>query len=544
MKHVQHVRGKWVARVTVPDDLREIIGKRELVEELPTDKVGRDRKAHAVLNGFFAKLEEAREILSSRRPTLSTAAKAFYKSELEADDLGRVIQNQATIESGRAMRSVYANRLRLLVAGRVGDDEAEALVGYAANDLTRHGHGPDVERRDLLRTLAKVKLEALMRFEERDDGKVAISAPSLPLLTQADPEPKVMTPGARGTGTTLSDVLTGFHKERSAGGQSLAPKTMDEHKTAIRMFEEFAGTVIPVKSVTKMDVIKYKQALLETPTRYRLRFPGLTLPQAIKANASRTVPYETLDPKTINMKWLSHLSSILQWASNNGHIEMNPASGVRVDTGSIVHQGPTRLPFDSKELALIFGHEMFASQATYGLRQWALLLALYTGARSSSEIARVTLDNIHEEHGIWVFDLQDASKNQHSKRLVPIHDDLKTLGLLDYVKDLRAHGDTLLFSEWDPEEKVNRWFLRTFLPKLKIDAKEKVFHSFRHNLKTELVRSGCTKELHDLITGHDDQSVSAVYVHDVPIKRMAEALNRVKFNLPLPGLKSGVQVPR
>jgi integrase len=540
MKHVQHVRGKWIARVTVPDDLREIIGKRELVAELPTDKVGRDRRAHAVLNGFFAKLEEARDILVSRRPTLSSAAKSLYRTELEADDLGREFQKSGSAEVGRAMRAVYANKLRLLVADKVDRDEAEALIGYAANDLVQRGQAPDIPRRDLLRALAEVKLEALMRFEERDDGKVKISPPTLSILTEVELEPKVMTPGARGTGTTLSDVLTAFHKERNAGGRSLAPKTMDEHKTAVRMFEEFAGTNIPAKSITKLDVISYKQALLETPTRYTLRFPGLTLPQAMKANANRAEPYETLNPKTINMKWLSHLSSILQWASNNGHIDINPAQGIRVDTGSALHREPSRLPFDTKELCSIFGHEMFSAQPTYGLRQWALLLALYTGARSSSEIARIKLSDIYDEQGIWVFDLQGASKNQHSKRLVPIHDDLKTLGLLDYVNDLRARGDTLLFSEWDPEDKVNRWFLRTFLPKLKIDAKEKVFHSFRHNLKTELVRSGCTKELHDLITGHDDQSVSAVYVHDVPIKRMAEALNRVKFKLPLPGLKARV----
>jgi hypothetical protein len=52
MKHVQHVRGKWIARVTVPEELREIIGKRELVEELPSEKSGRDRRALAVLNGW------------------------------------------------------------------------------------------------------------------------------------------------------------------------------------------------------------------------------------------------------------------------------------------------------------------------------------------------------------------------------------------------------------------------------------------------------------------------------------------------------------
>ena len=43
MKHLQHVRGKWVVRVTVPEELREIVGKREPVDyELPPDAKARE----------------------------------------------------------------------------------------------------------------------------------------------------------------------------------------------------------------------------------------------------------------------------------------------------------------------------------------------------------------------------------------------------------------------------------------------------------------------------------------------------------------------
>jgi hypothetical protein len=38
MKHVQHARGKWKVRITVPVELRGIIGASELVEsDLPSD---------------------------------------------------------------------------------------------------------------------------------------------------------------------------------------------------------------------------------------------------------------------------------------------------------------------------------------------------------------------------------------------------------------------------------------------------------------------------------------------------------------------------
>lgn len=63
MKYVQNVRGRWVVRMTVPEELRAIIGQRELVEiGLPSDAKSREKKAVAIINAFHAKLDEAREV--------------------------------------------------------------------------------------------------------------------------------------------------------------------------------------------------------------------------------------------------------------------------------------------------------------------------------------------------------------------------------------------------------------------------------------------------------------------------------------------------
>src|SRR5690606_8549992 len=104
----------------------------------------------------------------------------------------------------------------------------------------------------------------------------------------------------------------------------------------------FMGASVPVRSITRTDMLTYKQTLLQTPNRYTLRFPGLTLPQAIKANQKREQPFPTLDPATINMKWLSHISTIFKWAANNGHADDNPAAGIRVDEGK-GYKEPTRV---------------------------------------------------------------------------------------------------------------------------------------------------------------------------------------------------------
>lgn len=433
MKYVQQVRGKWIVRMVVPEELRGLIGQRELVEiGLPSDAKSREKKAIPIINAFLARLEEAREVYESlgeaSKPTLVSAAKEHFKAELQfgnADRAAGITKHEKTTRA--FVQSVYAEKLRLLVAGALDQEEAEALIGYAADALKRHGRAPNVSRKELLRTLAEIQLQAIEHFDERDSGKVHLSPPSHPLLLEPDPVPKSMPGTEKRTpsGKTLSEALAGFHRERMAGGSTLAQKTMEEHRNAVRMFNEFMGGETALRAITKNNVIDYKNALLETPNRYGMRFPGLTLPQAIKANQKLAEPFAPLAPKTINMKWLSHLSSILQWASNNGHIDMNPAQGIRVDTGSKVHKEPSYLPFTKEELKAIFGTEMFKDSAQYGLNQWALLVMLFTGVRNSSEMARMKLQYIYSEQGVMVFDLAEASKNQRSKRLVPIHDDLR-----------------------------------------------------------------------------------------------------------------------
>ena len=73
MKHVQHVRGRYVARMTVPVELRPIVGMRELVAPLGSDKKQAERQAHAVLNRFHAILDDAREAFDAGRPNWPAA---------------------------------------------------------------------------------------------------------------------------------------------------------------------------------------------------------------------------------------------------------------------------------------------------------------------------------------------------------------------------------------------------------------------------------------------------------------------------------------
>jgi hypothetical protein len=147
------------------------------------------------------------------------------------------------------------------------------------------GNAPaSVGRKALLKALAEVQLEAMTRFEERDAGKVSAPVPASQLLREEDDAeaasgtaPAIRRPAANGK--PLAAMLPDFHAERRAGNGSMSEKTIAEHKVAVRMLEEFLGAGTPAAGITRHDILGYKRALMQTPSNYRQRFPGLTLPQ-------------------------------------------------------------------------------------------------------------------------------------------------------------------------------------------------------------------------------------------------------------------------
>jgi integrase len=528
-KNVHFYRGQWRARIVVPEELRAIIGKTQLEEPLGADPKVAEKRSHAVLAGFHDKLDLARAHLEASRPTLSSAAKEVFKSELQFDLVSRI---DGPRHMSPAIEAIYVNKLRLVAAGLITGDEAEALIGYAANDLAARGLAPSVPRADLLKVLAGVRLDTVTVAHSRDQGETYPPDPRTPALLEPDPKPLPpihSTPPKAGEGLTLTQLLKKFHEERQGG----AEKTKKEHEVAIRMLSGFVGKDRSVRKITRADILAYKDALKATPANSQQRFPGMTIVQAAKANAKRTEPYAVLNSATINGKWLMHLNNVFNWAVRNDLMDDNPAKGIKIDTGKGFKE-PTRVPFSNDDLKAIFSNAFFKEADTFEDRHWAILLALYTGARSSSEIRRVKLADIYEEQGVPVVDLIEASKNVQSKRVVPIHKDLIDLGFMDHVKALRKEGKTKLFPSWEPADKINRWFLRTYKEECGINDSRKVFHSFRHSLKTALARYGVNRDISDLITGHKDQSVGGIYISEqalTMVQAMNEGINRVDFGV-------------
>jgi integrase len=216
------------------------------------------------------------------------------------------------------------------------------------------------------------------------------------------------------------------------------------------------------------------------------------------------------------------------------------------------------------ELKKIFERDIMAGVKKYrDMIYWGPLLALYTGARTN-ELSQLLLSDIIEWHDhdgqnkIWCLSITDLPsededeppayaegegprvKNPSSRRIVPLHPILFTLGFWDYVDYLKGMGETRLFKDASFEEasgygrRMSRAW-REISQDLGIwKHRKKVFHSFRSTLNGRLTKVGTPLDRCELMLGHANNSTNREYYtcpEDMPIDELFRFLARVDFKL-------------
>jgi integrase len=173
---------------------------------------------------------------------------------------------------------------------------------------------------------------------------------------------------------------------------------------------------------------------------------------------------------------------------------------------------------------------------------WVALMALYTGMRLE-EIAQLTTADVREETAngarVWCIDVHNGGdnklKNDSSARLIPVHSALVHLGLLDYVKALKAGP---LFPGLTRREskggKVGARVGELFRKKLvALDLKRDglCFHSFRHTVAGALDAAAVPQSDAARVLGHAVSGMSyGVYSQAGPgLKRVAAVVEQIQY---------------
>ena len=326
----------YYVRVTVPADLREHYGKRQIWKSLATaspseakskapailatmqDEFTARRRGREILDGDigaiawerYAKLIEQDERFRDRELTeddfdglWSLIVKEVGEEDVEAwrvfqrirDEPERYREARAALHA--ALTSGDASRRRKTVARAV---ERELTARHAKIEAGSSTH------RKVADAIARADVEFLKRAAERDVMDWG-GVPTDPLIKRAE-KPKAAPAGSR-----IMDHYDRFLKQRAS---DISADTISQNKGVVQLFAEFVGEDLPVDQLRRKHVAEWRDQLYLMPKMAKqvTALKGLKFKEVIAANQKLGRP--TIDPKTIN-RYMSALSPFAKWLVAN-----------------------------------------------------------------------------------------------------------------------------------------------------------------------------------------------------------------------------------
>ncbi|MHC9097264.1 site-specific integrase [Pseudomonas aeruginosa] len=331
-------------------------------------------------------------------------------------------------------------------------------------------------------------------------------------------------------GPTLGSLSKLYIEEGKRSGAWRPGNALDVERALREFFELMDDQPALAFDVEQARMLKDRLSRCPQYFAQRSEFKGMALRQVVDS----TMEYQTITAVTINNR-LRKLTAFFNWCKANGYIDQNPLTGMKVMAGAAKD---ARLSFDRPDLLALLDIDTLRQEARkHPWRFWLPLLARFTGARLE-ELCQLHTDDFIEAQGtpcIRIDDTLDGQKlkNQSSRRTLPIHPVLISLGLLDHVTSIRASGATRVFPDLSPTRgkyghAPSKWFGR-YRAKVGINDPRKTFHSFRHTFIDDLREAGVQDSLIKQMVGHQDHSVTfKVYGSRLQLVAMLQALQFVE----------------
>jgi integrase len=591
------LRGKtYYARLRVPDDLRPVVGKRELTKTLQTsDKRVAKQRGFSILAAWEAMFAELRagpirpanlpgrpltpedvehsawwhhtaaldrlEAARHHRPTKDEIEAARRQAEADVKGLGdpnpiAVLAAAVDWWVKRDHKQLAADtRGRYLKELRKHLDEGETVLidheveAYVAEHQLEVRPGSSAWR-EIAYRMMRAELEVQKRAEERDRGEFG-GQPSDPMVKPVPAPRRPVAPASE----TIPMILEQFVVDNSRG---VSRAWMDTIKRDVGLFLDLVGRDAPMSAITRAAVREWKALLRQFPVKATNSnaFQGLNMRTIVEAN-SKAKPEDRKSPisdRTVN-RHISSLSAFCTWAVANDHLEQNPCTGQALAKQNIT----PRVPFTIDQLNTLFrsplftgcaGTEKWADMHKPGLhlirdyRYWVPLIMLYSGARNG-EIAQLAVDDVRLMGDVWAMHITDEGegdksvKTKGSRRVVPIHPELIRLGLLDYHKARKEAGGVELFpgAERNARGQMMADFSRNFGKYLRAiglkQGRGLSLYSFRHGT-IDALRAKYLNHEFKIILGHDKGDMTSRYgsLHQGTLERRVEIINTITY----PGL--------
>lgn len=493
----------WI-RKRVPDDLRPIVGKREIKKSLGTsDPREAKRIAITVCAEIDATLERARRSLTMGAAEIEALKGEYLRERLEAI-VKEAQRNHWSTESFETATYPLVDSLEAKIPANLEEldyEQARSAVmsewGQEAIEpiLKRHNLNPSPGTRSRIgEEVFKAELEAYRAAYAKVFYDPHWTPPSYASASIDD-------------SATVLELFNEYAKTAE-----LAPRTVDGWRTYITR----ANTYFKSKAaaaVTKQDVRSFAEALRQ-------------------GDKTANPNGKPLSVKSINDNYLAALSAVYKWAIERERLEADPTKGVRLK-----ERAREKLPiiaYKREEVATILAATRVipgtrVKSETANVRRWVPWLCAFTGARVS-EILWLRRSDVQETQGVHYISIRPDTeagrgiKTTSSIRNVPLHPAIVAEGFLEYWKALPVTEDYLFPGNWSdkdgdrtkpPANRLRDW-LKAQLPEANWEQLSPN-HSFRHWLIAECRRAKVDPDHAKVITGHKAKDVHGRYAPaDIP----------------------------
>ncbi|MCK7596119.1 site-specific integrase [Microbulbifer sp. CAU 1566] len=458
--------------------------------------------------------------------------------------------------------------------GDVSDVGSELREFFALADelegkkLTLESQLRDVrERMQIQEELKEAVRRDLLRKEEAAELGIPIISLEANSRTHSD----------ECTSIRLSEAMTRFSRSKREEGVRLAghekgPKGSPwaGYTPYLRLFLAVAGDKATT-DISLSDVRKYKEVVQRFPNANQQGTASLLEYdyETLKFKVSLEVILDKTEESGLKLlssgsikEYFLHLTTFLIWLSEeNDYLSREVSSKAKniirpskVMARAQGNRSESYKKFSSDQLSAIFRSPYFDTSKLLSPHQnarrlapsdfWLPLIALFTGARGN-EIAQLHVSDLCLVEGVWCININEEEdkrvKCQSSVRQVPIHERLIRIGLLDFHAYCVHAGQVHLFPELHgdgerrlkPYKKWGQWFRRNILQRYAgiVPGSGEVFHSFRGNLITELLRKGVQEELRKQLAGHSIGNDShSKYTKGWSLAQRREAINKATYD--------------
>ena len=499
----------WQFRRRVPGEIRDVIGKTEIVLSLKTGDLKTAQKLYSAVAADVQKqLDEAYLSLEASNPQIiptliaENLAHDWYAKEIPI----RIEDARNSFVSGSLAARIEELDQEEAFLLDADDRNSSAGIRKLAHEILLDAGYPekpitsDTPRRMRHLRFANViednegfeqLLSLVLRGELVIIRNIRDVLGGMP-IENYDEFFHAKTSNQFNSNAVKTDALTlGMLVDKYLNADpSRSNRTTSDYEAAFRPMLEVIGERRPVSELVPAD-FKPVRALIEgLPPNARKRKDRENLSYNEIAELVQKNGEQTLSITSVS-KYLSRIKALFTWATEQWEIERNPTEGILAGLKDHTPSKEKRYPFSSEALNVIFRSEHHAKpNKDEPSKYWAPIISLFHGMRLE-EILQLQLADLQEEEGVKFFDLHERDGNHLKRgaaRKVPIHPILFELKFESLITSSHSNKNGRLFSDVKRGSEgkfgsaYSQWYSR-YLEKLRVKTPKTSFHSYRHTFR-------------------------------------------------------------